>query len=182
MENKYSGVYNFLESSLNEFFIDDELIANKEVSLNIDNIKKGDFSLLDKSEKYSTLVILMKYMMPLISNFNDLNNPKNYLINNEKINKVKLNYHFPKNNSQDNINKINIKKFNFLQFNNNRNNSSSRRNIKVLSAVRRPMTKKVGKSESLPSIFRGRPNNNPNNINNYPSCNSVIESISTNNG
>ena len=163
---------------MNEFFIDDELIANKEVSLNLDNIKKGDFSLLDKSEKYSTLVILMKYMMPLISNFNDFNNPKNYLIGNDKINKVKLNYRFQKNNSQDNKNKINVKKSNFLKFNNNRNSSSTRRNIKVLSAIRRPMTKKAAKSESLPSIFRGRPNN----INNYPSCNSVIESISTNNG
>ena len=176
LEKKYSGVYNFLESSLNEFFIDDELISNKEVSLNIDNIKKGDFSLLNKSEKYSTLVILMKYMMPLISNFNDLDNQKNYLINNENINKVKLNYHFPKYNPQDNIKKINIKKFQFLKFNSNRDYSESRRNIKILSAIKRPVIRKITKSESLPSIFRGRSNNN------YPSYNSVVESTSTNNG
>ena len=73
-ENKYSGLFNYLEECLNKFFNDEELKNNKEIYVNIDSIQKGDFSKLNKEEKYSTLIILMKYLMPLMSSRNCNNN------------------------------------------------------------------------------------------------------------
>ena len=87
-ENKFLGIFNFLEDCLNKFFIDDELTSNQEVNIHIDDMKKGDFSSLNKEEQYSTLIILMKYLMPLIDQTH-LNN------NIENINKVNIKFHFP---------------------------------------------------------------------------------------
>ena len=87
-ENKFLGIINFLEDSLNKFFIDEELLSNQEVNIHIDDMKKGDFTSLNKEEQYSVLIILMKYLMPLIHQTN-LNN------NIENINKVNLKFHFP---------------------------------------------------------------------------------------
>ena len=69
-ENKYTGLFNFLEECLNNFYNDEELKNNKEIYVNIDSIQKGDFNSLNKEEKYSTLIILMKYLMPLMNNKN----------------------------------------------------------------------------------------------------------------
>jgi hypothetical protein len=86
-ETKYLGIFNFLEDSLQNFYMDDELKSNQEVNLHIDELKKGNFSLLTKEEQYSTLVILMKYLMPLIDQTN--------LNKGDIINKVAVNFHFP---------------------------------------------------------------------------------------
>ena len=105
-ENKYTGLFNYLEECLNNFYNDEELKNNKEIYVNIDSIQKGDFSKLNKEEKYSTLIILMKYLTPLMNskNFNnrsnsidninlkfrELNNSKKILSNsNRKIKKIK---------------------------------------------------------------------------------------------
>ena len=82
-ENKYSGLFNFLEDCLNNFYNDEELKNNKEIYVNIDSIKKGDFNLLSKEEKYSTLIILMKYLIPLMDRkgFNE----KKYSIDNINV-------------------------------------------------------------------------------------------------
>ncbi len=71
-EKKYSGLFNFFEECLDQFFNDEELINNKEIYVNIDSIRKCDFSNLNKEEKYSTLIILMKYLMPLMDSSNVL--------------------------------------------------------------------------------------------------------------
>ena len=79
-ERKYLGIYNYLEECLKLFFKDDYLRSKRDIYIHIDEIKKGDFSQLSKEEKYSTLNILMKYLMPLIyhdnNNFKTLNNFK----------------------------------------------------------------------------------------------------------
>ena len=82
-ENKYSGLFNFLEECLNKFYSDEELKKNKEIYVNIDSIQKGDFTLLNKEEKYSTLIILMKYLIPLI-NIKNIDN-RNYQIDNINV-------------------------------------------------------------------------------------------------
>ena len=82
-ENKYNGLFNFLEECLNKFYNDDELKNNKEIYLNIDSIKKGDFNKLSKEEKYSTLIILMKYLIPLMNI--KTTNDKKYSIDNINI-------------------------------------------------------------------------------------------------
>ena len=71
-EKKYSGLFNFFEECLEQFFNDEELVNNKEIYVNIDSIRKCDFSNLNKEEKYSTLIILMKYLMPLMDSSNVL--------------------------------------------------------------------------------------------------------------
>ena len=82
-ENKYTGLFNFLEECLNKFYNDDDLKNNKEIYLNIDSIKKGDFNKLSKEEKYSTLIILMKYLIPLMNI--KTTNDKKYSIDNINI-------------------------------------------------------------------------------------------------
>ena len=111
-QNKFLGIINFLEDSLNKFFLDEELLSNQEVNFHIEDMKKGDFSSLSKEDQYSTLIILMKYLMPLIHQTN-LNN------NIENINRVNIKFHYPviKTNilGGKRFKKLNIKKplFNF---------------------------------------------------------------------
>ena len=87
-EKKFSSIINFLQDCLNKFFIDQDLLSNHEVNIHIEDIKKGDFSSLKKEEQYSILIILMKYMMPMVNQAN---------LNNEvkKVNKVNLRFHLP---------------------------------------------------------------------------------------
>ena len=79
-EKKYMGLFKFFEDCLTQFFKDEELKNNKDLCINIESMKKGDFSNLSDKEKYSILIILMKYLMPLIysneslNEFNILNN------------------------------------------------------------------------------------------------------------
>jgi len=85
-ESKYTGLFNFLEECLNKFFDDEQLKKNKEIYINIDSIHKGDFSALNKEEKYSTLIILMKYLMPLM-------NSKNISYKQNSIDNINLKFH-----------------------------------------------------------------------------------------
>jgi len=85
-ERKYSGLFNFFEDCLDQFFNDEELINNQEIFVNIDSIRKCDFSSLNKEEKYSTLIILMKYLMPLMDSSNVLKqNQTNSSVNNVNL-------------------------------------------------------------------------------------------------
>ena len=67
-EKKYFGIFNYLDECLKLFFNDDYLKSKKKIYIRIESLKKGDFSQLSKEEKYATLSILMKYLMPLIYN------------------------------------------------------------------------------------------------------------------
>ena len=69
-EKKYFGIFNYLDECLKLFFNDDYLKSKKKIYIRIESLKKGDFSQLSKEEKYATLSILMKYLMPLIYNNN----------------------------------------------------------------------------------------------------------------
>ena len=94
-DRKYSGLYNFLEESLNNFFSDEYIINNKEIYINNESLKHFDFSQLSKEQKYSTLIVLMKYLIPLISNEKEALNKNN----NNIIEKYKVQYHAPKENT-----------------------------------------------------------------------------------
>ena len=140
-EKKYSGLYNFLEESLNNFFVDEKLINSKDIYINNESLKKFDFSNLTKQEKYSTLIILMKYLMPLIYDEQEVLNS-----NNSFTDKFKIKYHFPKENKliiSDKFKKI-IHKKDIL-----RNGSSD--NIHKTSCL----FKGRNSYDSLPSIIRG---------------------------
>ena len=70
-QTKFNGLFNFLKESLNNFCNDDEIKNNQNFYVNLDKIKNCDFDSFNKREKYSLLVLLMKYLLPLISiNFN----------------------------------------------------------------------------------------------------------------
>ena len=70
-QTKFNGLFNFLKESLNNFCNDAEIKNNQNFYINLDKIKKCDFNIFTKREKYSLLVLLMKYLLPLISiNFN----------------------------------------------------------------------------------------------------------------
>ena len=84
-EKKYSGLFKFFEDCLEEFFNDEELTNNQEIFVNIDSIRKCDFSNLNKEEKYTTLIILMKYLMPLMDSSNVLKQSQGNNINNVNL-------------------------------------------------------------------------------------------------
>ena len=71
-ESKYKGLFSFLEESLEKFFKDvenkiQEKGVEKIVYIDIEKIKKFDFSIFNDSEKYSLLILLMNYLLPLIT-------------------------------------------------------------------------------------------------------------------
>ena len=78
-KSKYNGLFTFLEECLKNFFNDEELKSNKEIYINMESLQKGDFSSLKKEEKYSTLIILMKYLMPLMNTKNIDNNSTDHV-------------------------------------------------------------------------------------------------------
>ena len=140
-DKKYSGLYNFLEESLNNFFVDTDIIKNKELYINNESLKKFEFNNLTRQEKYSTLIILMKYLMPLIYSGNEILNTNN--VND----KCFIKYHFPKENRliiNDKFKKI-IQKKQIL-----RNTSSD--NVHKTNLFR---VSGRNSSDTLPSILRG---------------------------
>ena len=89
-QNKFNGLFNFFEESLNNFCNDEEIIKNENFFIKIDKIKNCDFNSFTKQEKYALLVLLMKYLLPLTNiNFNSSSNiGKNlFKTNLNKINK-----------------------------------------------------------------------------------------------
>ena len=72
---KYNGLFTFLEESLSNFFHDEEISTNKNYYLKLDKIRNFDFNDFTSQEKYALLVLLMKYLLPLITiNFNSTSN------------------------------------------------------------------------------------------------------------
>ena len=74
-QQKFNGLFNFLEESLNNVCRDEEIIKNTHFYLNFDKIKNCDFNNFNSQEKYALLVLLMKYLTPLVTiNFNSTSN------------------------------------------------------------------------------------------------------------
>ena len=111
-EKKYMGLFKYFEDCLEKFFKDEELKNNKDLCINIESMKKGDFSNLNDKEKYSILIILMKYLMPLIYSNESLN--ESNILNNinlkfySKMKKIKI--YKGNNNINNNINQNIFKK------------------------------------------------------------------------
>jgi hypothetical protein len=141
-DRKYSGLYNFLEESLNNFFSDEYIMNNKEIYINNEALKHFDFNQLSKEQKYSTLIVLMKYLIPLISNEKEALKP-----NNNIIEKYKVQYHPPKENTL----LINDKFRKFLNI--KQRNKSSGMSSDNIHKTNLQMSKNA--SDSLPSISRG---------------------------
>ena len=141
-EKKYSGLFNFFEESLHLFFEDEEIKNNKEIYVNIESLQKCDFTIFTKEEKYSILVILMKYLLPLINS-------------NENSNFGNINLKFHNNTNKKFIEEMENKKYEIK-------NASSERSKKHKKIINYSQTS----IESLPSIQNNRSltlniNNNP---------------------
>ena len=100
-DKKYNGLYQFLEECLNNFFVDENIINNKDIYINNESLKKFEFSNLTKEQKYSTLIILMKYLMPLIYSEKD-----SFKYNNSIMDKCQVKFHYPKDNKMSMNDKI----------------------------------------------------------------------------
>ena len=138
-EQKYSGLYHFLEECLNNFFVDDNILKKKEIYINNESLRKFEFNNLTKQEKYSVLIILMKYLMPLIYGEQEV-------INSNYADNCKIKYHFPKENRlviNDRFRKI-IQKKQVLK-------NSSSDNIHRATNI----FKGRNSYDTLPSILRG---------------------------
>ena len=141
-DRKYSGLYNFLEESLNNFFNDEQIINNRDIYINTEALRRFEFSQLSKEQKYSTLIVLMKYLIPLISNEKEVLKPYNNIL--EKFN---VQYHIPKENTLI----INDKFRKFLNIRQrNKNSAMSNDNVHKSNILIRK-----NNSENLPSISRG---------------------------
>ena len=140
-DRKYSGLYNFLEESLNQFFSDENIINNKEIYINTETLKHFDFSQLSKEQKYSTLIILMKYLLPLITNEKEVLKPYS------SIEKYTIRPHIPK----EGVLNINDKFRKFLNIKQrNKTSSVSSDNLRKVNFLN---SKNV--SDGLPSISLG---------------------------
>ena len=66
-ESKYSGLFNFFEDCLNRFFNDNEIKKNHNLYINIESIKKCDFTNFSNQEKYALLILIMNYLIPIVN-------------------------------------------------------------------------------------------------------------------
>ena len=141
-EKKYSGLFNFFEESLKLFFEDEEIKNNQEIYINIEALQNCDFNAFTKEEKYSILVILMKYLLPLINS-------------NETGNMGNVNLKFHVNTNKKFIEEMENKKYNL---NNNPSEKKTKKQINYSHTF----------VESLPSIKNNRSLtinvNNPSNL------------------
>ena len=137
-EKKFLAIINFLQDCLNKFFIDEDLLSNKEVNIHLEDIKKGDFSSLSKEEQYSILIILMKYLMPMV-NQAKLNNEV------KKVNKINLRFHLPEIKTNIPLELKNYKKLKFRKPNLNIR-SMSAENLYPLKEFNLPSLQNSGKN------------------------------------
>ena len=139
---KYSNLYSFFDESLNMFYKDEEINNMMDLNINIseESLKNLDFNSLTKKEKISILIILMKYLMPII-NFekNNLKQEKNNIVK-----KYNLKYHFNTKNKILEQDKL-INKKNITRNNSNNNDNFNIRLIKIKKS-------NLQSFESLPSI------------------------------
>ena len=84
-QQKFEGIINIYNMAIDDLISDEEFRNKKDIYVNIDEIKNGNFEYFNKEEKYSILIYLMKHLLPLInSDNNDINNIK------EQINSVEI--------------------------------------------------------------------------------------------
>ena len=91
---KNKKLFLFLQESLNIFFIEcKETLKNKNIHVDIENIKNFNFESLKNEEKYGILILLMKYLLPLIFiNYSSNNIEENLFKTNVNIIKRYLPY------------------------------------------------------------------------------------------
>ena len=110
-ETKFKNIINLYKMAINDLVNDQEFKNTKDVYVNIDEIKKGNFDSFSKQEKYSILVYLLKNILPLVNTEEDedINALK------EQFEKVEIN-----NKTRTNFNLTNKNFHHYSQSNNNK--------------------------------------------------------------
>jgi len=96
-EKKYSVIFGMFEEGFKKLMDETSNQDFKEVNLNFDLLKDGNFESLSSEQKYSLLVILMNHVLPLI-NPQQLQNSE---FSRHNLGNVKIKYHF------SNVNRFN---------------------------------------------------------------------------
>ena len=95
-QEKYKGIIKLFNDALEEILKDDEIKKRKNIYININELKNGNFEKFTKEEKYHILVLLINNLLPLIQ-INE--NETNLSSLKEKIDKIEFkvyNQHFSK--------------------------------------------------------------------------------------
>ena len=110
-ETKFKNIINLYKMAIDDLVNDQEFKNTKDVYVNIDEIKKGNFDSFSKQEKYSILVYLLKHIFPLVNTEEDedINALK------EQFEKVEIN-----NKTRTNFNLTNKNFHHYSQSNNNK--------------------------------------------------------------
>ena len=110
-ETKFKNIINLYKMAIDDLVNDQEFKNTKDVYVNIDEIKKGNFDSFSKQEKYSILVYLLKNILPLVNTEEDedINALK------EQFEKVEIN-----NKTRTNFNLSNKNFHHYSQLNNNK--------------------------------------------------------------
>lgn len=110
-ETKFKNIMNLYKMAIDDLVNDQEFKNTKDVYVNIDEIKKGNFDSFSKQEKYSILVYLLKNILPLVNTEEDedINALK------EQFEKVEIN-----NKTRTNFNLTNKNFHHYSQSNNNK--------------------------------------------------------------
>ena len=86
-QQKFEGIINLYKKAIDDIVNDEEFKNKKDIYVNIEEVKKGNFEKFTNEEKYSVLVYLMKHLLPLVnSENNEINDIK------EQINSVEIGY------------------------------------------------------------------------------------------
>lgn len=112
-ETKFKNIISLYKMAIDDLVNDPEIKNTKDVYVNIDEIKKGNFDSFSKQEKYSILVYLLKNILPLVNTEEDedINALK------EQFEKVEIN-----NKTRTNFNLTNKNFHHYSQSNNNKKN------------------------------------------------------------
>lgn len=86
-QEKYKGFIKLFNDALEELLKDNEITKRKNIYININELKNGNFEKFTKEEKYHILVLLIKKLLPLIK-INE--NEESLSSLQEKINKVEF--------------------------------------------------------------------------------------------
>jgi hypothetical protein len=96
-DEKYKNLFNYFEKCIEQFYDDEEIKNNRNFNLRLDLIKKCDFTIFSKEEQFSLLIIIMKYLMPIINtNVNSISSIGNN-ISETNLNLINNNYNKIKN-------------------------------------------------------------------------------------
>jgi len=81
INDKYKNIINMFDEALNKVYEDKKIENIKDIYIDLNEFKKCNFEKLSKEKRYSLIVLLIQYIMPLINKDNLPDNIKNKNIN-----------------------------------------------------------------------------------------------------